>query len=110
LPNLSKKEIAWEVVNEYTIGPQDMAMVYISPDGFYGAFEEELDLRKFDMTRHRTAGLNLLEKDQRLYLASMEPSTPGSRVPRWRTRIRGAWLIAINGTNVSTLPEAESIF
>jgi hypothetical protein len=107
---LSKKDIAAEVVKEYLIGAKDMAMIYISPDAFYGAFEEELDLRKFDLSRHSTAGLNFFEKNQRLYLASMAPSTPGARIPRWRTRIRGAWLIAIDGTHIATLADAQSLF
>jgi hypothetical protein len=77
---LSKKHIAAAVVQEYLIGPEDMAMIYISPDAIYGAFEEELDLRKFTFSSHATAGLNLYEKDQRLYLASMAPSTPGARI------------------------------
>ena len=41
-----------------------MAMVYMSPDPFYGSFEEELDIHKFDLSHHNTAGLNLFEKDQ----------------------------------------------
>jgi hypothetical protein len=88
----SKTQIAADVVTEYLIGLDDMAMVYISPDPFGSAFEEELDLRKVDLSAHRTAGLCFFEKDGRLYLASMAPSTPGARIPRWRTRIRGAWL------------------
>jgi hypothetical protein len=87
-----------------------MAMVYLSPDPFYGAFEEELDLQKFDLSRHPTAGLNFLEQDSRLYLASMEPGTPGARIPRWRTRLRGAWLIAVDGAHLTTLANAQSTF
>jgi hypothetical protein len=87
-----------------------MAMVYISPDPFYGSFEEELNLCKFDLSHHNTAGLNLFEKNQRLYLASMAPSTPGARIPWWRTRLRGAWLIAINGTPINTIADAQAIF
>jgi hypothetical protein len=81
-PAMSKKDIAAEVVREYLIGNEDMAMVYLSPDPFYGAFEEDLDLRKFDLSQHSTAGLNFFQKDTRLYLASMEPGTPGTWIPR----------------------------
>ncbi len=109
-PAKSKKDIAAEVVMEYLIGAKDMAMVYISPDPFYGAFKEELDLCKFDLSRHSTAGLNFFEKDQHLFLALMVPGTPGARIPWWRTQLRGAWLIAIDGTNISTLTDAQSIF
>jgi hypothetical protein len=107
---LSKKELAAEVVREYAIGSDDMATVYISPDPFYGAFIEELDLRKFDFSRHSTAGLNFLEKDQQLYLTSIDPSTPGARIPRWRTRIRGAWLIEVDGTRVTTITDVQQVF
>jgi hypothetical protein len=61
-PAKTKKGIAAEVVSEYLIGAEDMAMVYISPDPFYGAFEEDLDLRKFNLAKHGTAGLNFVEK------------------------------------------------
>ena len=85
-------------------------MVYISPDPFYGAFEEELDLRKFDFAVHCTAGLRFIERDQRLILASIDPSTPGARIPRWRTRIRGAWLIEVDGTRVHTIAGVQQVF
>jgi hypothetical protein len=49
-PVLIKKDIAAAVVREYSIGHEDMATIYLSPDPFYGAFEEELDLRKFDLS------------------------------------------------------------
>jgi hypothetical protein len=109
-PAMSKKDIAAKVIREYSIGKEDMAMIYISPDPFYGAFEEELDLRKFDLSRHSTAGMNFFAKDQRLFLALMAPGTPGARIPRWRTRIHGAWFIAIDGTQLTTLADAQSIF
>jgi hypothetical protein len=109
-PAMSKKDMAVEVVQEFSIGHDDMAMVYLSPNPFYGAFEEELDLQKFDLSCHRTAGLNFLEQDSRLYLASMEPGTPGARIPRWRTQLRGAWLIAVNGAHLTTLADAQSTF
>ena len=40
----------------------------------------------------------------------MASSTPGARIPRWRTRLRGAWLISINGTPVSSILDAQSVF
>jgi hypothetical protein len=72
----SKKQITADVVSEYLIGVDDMAMVYVSPDPFSSAFKEELDLRKFDHSTHRTAGLCFFENDGRIFLASMAASTP----------------------------------
>ncbi len=87
-----------------------MAMIYVSPDPYGRAFEEEIDLRKFDITTHRSVGLCFFEKNGCLLLASMAPSTPGARIPRWRTCLRGAWLIEIDGTPVSTIKDAQATF
>ncbi len=40
----------------------------------------------------------------------MAPSTPGTRIPRWCTHICGAWLIAINRTQIATIADAQSLF
>jgi hypothetical protein len=72
----------------------------MSPDPYGQAFKQEIDLRKWDLTTHRTAGMHLLEKNGRLLLASIDASTPAARIARWRTHLRGAWLVSINGTPV----------
>jgi hypothetical protein len=76
-----KKDLAGKVVSQYLIGASDMAMIYVSPDPYGTAFEEELDLWKFDLQHHATAGLCFFEKDYRILLASMAASTPGARIP-----------------------------
>jgi len=40
----------------------------------------------------------------------MIPSTPGAKVPRWRTQLRGAWLIKIAGKSVTTIDDASKVF
>ena len=40
----------------------------------------------------------------------MDTSSPGARIDKWRSRIRGAWLVSIGDMAVSTLAEAESAF
>ena len=59
----TKKDLAAELVTQYFIGKHDTATIYMSPDPYHQAFEEDLDLRKFDMARHRTAGFSFLETD-----------------------------------------------
>ena len=49
-------------MSEYLIGVDDMAMIYVSPDPYSTAFEEEIDLLKFDLSIHRTAGLCFFRK------------------------------------------------
>ncbi len=40
----SKKDLAANVVSQYLIGSSNMVMIYVSPDLYGTAFEEELDL------------------------------------------------------------------
>ena len=85
-------------------------MIYLSPDPYYEAFTQPLDLRNFNIATHATAGLSLLESGGRLHLANMSPSTPAAKIKDWRTRMKGAWLIKIGDVAVSTISEAKSVF
>jgi hypothetical protein len=87
-----------------------IAQIYLSPTPYNNAFEEAIDLRKFDFTQHRSAGLSLLQQDNRLILASMVPSTPGAHITQWRTRLQGAWLLSVDGTPVTTLLDVQQTF
>ncbi len=83
----SKKAIADDVVTDYLIGALDMAMIYISPNPYGGAFKKALDLHKFNIFKHHTAGLCFFDKNNHILLASMAPSTPGVCIPQWQTCI-----------------------
>jgi len=61
---LTGKQLAAELVTNYLIGNNDTATIYMSPCPYHQAFEEELDLRKFDISKHPTAGLQLFEKEK----------------------------------------------
>ena len=106
----TKASIASELVSEFLITQKDIAPIYMSPNPYFEAFEEEIDLRKFDLAKHKTAGLCLAHHDGRLFLMGMAPSTPGAKLPRWRSRIKGAWLIKVGSMNVSTILEAQQAF
>jgi hypothetical protein len=82
----------------------------MSPCPYFDTFEKEIDLRKFDLGKHRTAGLGLAQVDGRLFLVGMAPSTPGAKVQRWRTCIKGAWLIKVGDTPVLTITKAQLAF
>ena len=81
-------------------------MIYMSPDPYFDAFEQPIDLRKVDLTKHATADLNLYETDSRIYLVSMSPGTKVAKIPDWRTRIRGAWLIKVGDLVISSIADA----
>jgi hypothetical protein len=75
--------IATEIVADFEISKQDLAMVYMSPDPYHEAFEQTLDLCKFDLSNHSTAGLSLHERDGCLHMATISPSTPAAKLHEW---------------------------
>jgi hypothetical protein len=106
----SSGSTASDIVTEFLIGLHDMAMIYMSPDPYGRTFKKEINLWKWDLTKHCTAGMRFLKKDGRLVLASINASTPAARIRQWRTHIRGAWLVSIDGTPVTTIAEAAAVF
>jgi hypothetical protein len=40
----------------------------------------------------------------------MAPGTPGAKIPRWRSRLKGAWLITVGGVLVTTIADAQAAF
>ena len=92
------------------IGKRDISMMYLSPDPYHDAFEEEVDIWHFDLTKHRTAGLCLAHHDGRVFLGGIAKSTPCAKIPQWRSRIKGAWLIKIGPHTVTTIQEAQDVF
>jgi hypothetical protein len=109
-PRQPRRPRVVDIMTEYDFGRNDMAMVYMSPDPYFDAFQQPLNLRKFDYTKHPTAGLSLYDKSGRLYLATMSPSTPVAKIPDWRTQVQGAWLIKIGTSNITSIEEAHAAF
>ena len=82
-------------------------MIYMSPDPYFDAFEEVLDLRHANLNTHTTAGLELTESNGRVHLKSMTPSTPAAKIARLRSRLRGAWLIKVGDNSVSSVSDVH---
>ncbi len=40
----------------------------------------------------------------------MDKSTPGARINKWRTHIRGAWLVLVNKTSLSSIQDVQDAF
>jgi hypothetical protein len=67
-------------MDEFGIGPRDMAMIYLSPDPYHKAFEQTLALGKFNLITHPTGGMVLYLRDGRLHLASINLGSPAARI------------------------------
>ncbi len=81
-PNTSHN-LAAELVEGFQICPNDMATIYMSPDPYHDAFEQTVDLCKFDLCKHPTGGLVLYPRDGRLHLTSILPGSPAARIHNW---------------------------
>jgi hypothetical protein len=82
-------------------------MIYMSPDLYFEAFEEHLNLQYVTLTKDATAGLELYESSGRVHLQSMKPSTAAAKIPNWHPRLRGAWLIKIGNTIISSIDDVS---
>jgi hypothetical protein len=40
----------------------------------------------------------------------MTPGTPGAKIPRWCSRLKGAWLITVGDVLVTTITNAQAAF
>jgi hypothetical protein len=92
------------------VSHSNMAMIYTSPDPFFEAFEQPINLRDFNLNNHPTAGLSLYECNGRVFLATMSPSTPDAKIPDWCPRVQGTWLIKVGHTMVNTINEVAAAF
>ena len=110
LPAPLLEESPATVLAEFNITIGDVAQVYFSPKPFNEAFEEEIELWPATAVQHPTAGLSLLPRDGRVYLAQISPSTPGAKIPRWRSRLRGACLLQVGQHIVHTVQDVKNAF
>jgi hypothetical protein len=106
----TKASHASDLATEFLVTKKDLAPIYMSPCPYFDAFEEEINLQKFDLDKHRTAGPGLALVNGCLFLVGMAPGTPGAKIPCWRTRIKGVWLIKVGDTPVSTIDKVQLAF
>jgi hypothetical protein len=98
-----------DIVSEFLLGKNDMATIYLLPNPYFDAFEEVIDIRRFDKDKHGTAGLCLTANDgDRVFLDGITPSTPAAKIPCWHTRIKGAWLIKIGPHVITSISNAQA--
>jgi hypothetical protein len=100
--------VALEIANEFQVDRSSMDMMYMSPTPYYDAFDEVIDLRRFDLATHSMVGLSQLEKNGQLIIAHMSSGTPSAKIPRWHTWLCSAWLIKIEDHIVTSIDEARN--
>ena len=96
-------------VTEFDITRRDLEQIYLSPSPYEDSFEEEIDLRRWTASTHPTAGMDFKDVNGRLIITTMTPGTPSHRIPRWKSRLRHAWLINIDGQPVSTVEQVQQL-
>jgi hypothetical protein len=86
----------------------DVEQVYFSPLAYANAFEEILDMTRYYATKFPVGGLRFPTIDNRLILDHTSPETPCTKIRNWRSRLKHAWLISIDGTPVDTVEDVNS--
>ena len=106
---MTKLSLDHEIMQKEGVSNKDMWMVYLSPDPYQNAFEEEFRLRMYDHSKHPTAGLVINEQNGRLFLTDILPSTPAAKIRAWRSRLRGAWIISVDNTEVKSKEDIMAV-
>ena len=66
-----------------------------------------MNLVCFERFSKPTGGMQFTVQGERLILKHMVKSSPGVHIPKWRTRLKKAWLISINGIDVKTIDDVR---
>jgi hypothetical protein len=102
-----KRRLEHDMCLQHDISQKDFEMVYLSHSSFNNSFEEILDIQRYDPTISSTGGLQCEEKASKVFLRSMQPSTPAAKIRAWRSRLRGAWIIKVDDTMISSISDIE---
>jgi dUTP pyrophosphatase len=81
--------------------------IYLSNDPFDHTIPIEIPIKG----DHPTLGLTLIDcpHRQRPRLTDMVLSTPGSRIPKWRSILRNAYITEFDGQTISTTDDLKSV-
>ncbi len=101
---------ASDIANEFKVDQSSMDMIYMSSYPYYDAFNEAIELRHFNLEKHSTAGLSVLEKNGCIILAHISPNTSGAKIPQWHTWLHGAWLIKISNHYITSIDDPQKAF
>jgi hypothetical protein len=80
------------------------------PNPYHKSYDEHIDFCCYDLSKHQTVGLSFIQKNGRLILAHMIPSTPSAKIPQWQTQLHGVWLIKIGDQVVHTIKDVQLAF
>ena len=79
--------------------------IWLSPDPFDKRLNIAIDVRR----DHPTLGLitTMCQFRNRVQLVNMEKSTPGARIPKWRSTLRHAYIIGVDGALISNAADLQ---
>jgi len=95
-----------QAVEDYHITRRDWAQIYVSPHAYHDGFDIELNLLRYKK-EDPTAGMRFRIVNGRLILDRIEKSTIAAKIPRWRSRLRNAWLRRIGDVEVSSVADVK---
>jgi hypothetical protein len=105
--SLPPKQLEHKMIMTHDISCKDFDLIYLSPSPYANAFEEELDLRRYNPTVSSTAGIECSESSGKVFLRAMTPSTPAAKIRAWHSRLQGAWIIKVGEYPVHSILDIE---
>jgi hypothetical protein len=94
-------------VRDFQITARDLAQVYISLHAYNNGFPIKLDLWHGCYHDHPTCGLKFTVENKWLILQHIEKRTLASKIPRWRSTLRGAWLRQVGDVTIRLLQDVH---
>lgn len=103
VPPQTVAEFTEQILQEDGIKPYD---IWLSSD----PFDNSLNVSVAVKGDHPTLGFTLISctARNRLQLKDMVLSTPGARVPKWRSTLRNSYLLQINGSQMNTIDDVHA--
>jgi hypothetical protein len=92
-------------VADYQIHLRDVAQIFMSPSAYNKVFEEYIDMKCFYPTNLPAGGMHFRTIGDRLILDSIAKGLPCAKSKDWQSRLKGAWLIRVDGMDVNTVAE-----
>ncbi len=67
-------------------------------------------MKNFYPTNHQAGSMKFLIEGNQLMLHNIEKGSPCAKLMDWHSRLKGAWLILVNGELVQTVEDFDNIF
>ena len=95
------------VLDEYFITKWDIIQVYFFLHAYHANFDIKHNLKKVNDYQQPCAVMNFWFDNAQLILTNIVPRSSAAKIPRWRHRMRNAWLQKVGDIKVSSVADVK---